>query len=430
METYANVLLYAVPFFFVLILIEFLYGWWKGHQTLRTMDTISSLSSGMTNTLVNLLGLLIVVLSYEFLVDRIAFMQMESEIWMYLVGFVAIDFASYCSHRLSHYMNIFWNRHMIHHSSEEFNLPCALRQEISETIGFSAIFLIPAAIVGVPAKVIAVIAPLHLFMQFWYHTRHIPKLGFLEYIIVTPSQHRVHHAINAEYIDKNLSAVFCIWDRMFGTFQEELDDVPCVYGVLKAPETWNPIRINYQHVWGLIKDAWRAESWWDKARIWFMPTGWRPEDVKEKYPVQGIDDPYTHVKYDNNPSSYLTAWTWIQFILTNLFLAHVLYNFSAIGFPSLFVYGAFIFSLIYAYCSLMDNERVALFFEVFKSVFGIGILYVYGNWFGINTGLYENYILAIYFILSIAVVAAFTMGVIPMKNESTASLYGGLEARA
>ena len=142
-------------------------------------------------------------------------------------------------------------------------------------------------------------APLHLFAQFWYHTKHIGKLGVLEYIIVTPSQHRVHHAINTIYLDKNLAAIFCVWDRLFGTFQEELDEVPPVYGVLKPANTWNPILINFQHIWSLIKDAWRTNNWLDKFRIWFMPTGWRPKDVAEKFPITIIEDPYSQTKYDN-----------------------------------------------------------------------------------------------------------------------------------
>ena len=133
------------------------------------------------------------------------------------------------------------------------------------------------------------LSPIHLFAQFWYHTKHIGKLGFLEYIIVTPSQHHVHHAINPIYIDKNLAAIFCIWDRMFGTFQEELDSEPPIYGTLKPAQSWNPFWINFQHLYLLARDAWYTKSWKDKIRLWFMPTGWRPEDVLTLFPVQTRD---------------------------------------------------------------------------------------------------------------------------------------------
>jgi sterol desaturase/sphingolipid hydroxylase (fatty acid hydroxylase superfamily) len=126
------------------------------------------------------------------------------------------------------------------------------------------ILLLPAALLGVPPTVIAVVAPLHLFAQFWYHTRHIGKMGFLEKIIVTPSHHRVHHAINKEYIDKNYGQIFIFWDKMFGTFQEELKEVPAVYGITRPVQTWNPLKINFLHMWLLMKDAWYTRSWKDK----------------------------------------------------------------------------------------------------------------------------------------------------------------------
>jgi alkylglycerol monooxygenase len=183
-------------------------------------------------------------------------------------------------HRIAHQVNFFWNKHAIHHSSEDFNLACALRQSVSSFVNLFTFFLLPAAMLGVPTEVIGIVAPLHLFAQFWYHTQHISKMGILEKIIVTPSHHRVHHAINPEYMDKNISQIFIFWDKLFGTFQEELPDVPPVYGITRPAQTWNPITINFQHLWLLIQDAWRARSWWDKLRIWFMPTGWRPADVE------------------------------------------------------------------------------------------------------------------------------------------------------
>ncbi|HRN58010.1 MAG TPA: sterol desaturase family protein, partial [Agriterribacter sp.] len=135
-------------------------------------------------------------------------------------------------------------------------------------------------------------APLHLFAQFWYHTQHIGTMGVLEKIIVTPSHHRVHHAINKEYIDKNYGQIFIVWDKWFGTYQPELEHIKPVYGITRPVQTWNPIKINFQHLWLLIQHAWRTKSRKDKWRIWLMPTGWRPADVVEKHPVYKIDDVY------------------------------------------------------------------------------------------------------------------------------------------
>ncbi|MBK5270602.1 MAG: sterol desaturase family protein, partial [Bacteroidia bacterium] len=285
MEAYGKILLIAMPAFLALVLFEKWWGWRKGKDTVRNMDMISSLSSGVTNVTKDVIGLYFVILSYPFFLKYLAVTHVPSTIAVYVIAFFALDFAGYWVHRLQHVTNFFWNGHIVHHSSEEFNLACALRQSISAIVKTFAIFLLPAALFGVPGEVIGVVAPLHLFAQFWYHTQHINKMSFLEKIIVTPSHHRVHHAINPVYIDKNYGQIFIFWDKLFGTYQEELPDVPPVYGITRPVRTWNPIKINFQHVWLLIKDAWRTKSWKDKIRLWIMPTGWRPADVAEKYPV-------------------------------------------------------------------------------------------------------------------------------------------------
>ena len=416
METYASALLVAIPLFVTLILVEAIYGAVKGRQTLNSMDTISSLSSGMTNVIKDSLGLVLVIISYPWLLKHLAVFEIEATWAVYLVGFIAVDFAGYCSHRLNHSVNFFWNVHVIHHSSEEFNLPCALRQSISNIFGVYAVFLIPAAFFGVPPEVINIIAPVHLFLQFWYHTRHVPKLGWLEYIIITPSQHRVHHAINPEYLDKNLGQIFTFWDRMFGTFQEELDDVPPVYGVTRPAATWNPIRINFQHIWLLMKDAWRAESWWDKARIWFMPTGWRPADVDEKYPVPKIEDPFHFEKYRTEATPFLLAWSWFQFAATLLLLTFMLARFGEIGMPGLFYYGAFIFVSVYGFTSVMDRLKSGVWIETARGIAGLYWVASTGGWFGLEEVLPGAvYLMAAYFIAT--AVGAFFCGPVPEASE-------------
>jgi hypothetical protein len=232
-------------------------------------------------------------------------------------------------------------------------------------------------------------------------------MGWLEYIIVTPSQHRVHHAINPIYIDKNLAAIFCIWDRAFGTFQEELDEEPCVYGVTRQANTWNPIKINFQHLWLLVQDAWRAKNWRDKLRIWFMPTGWRPEDVKAAFPIISADHK-NFTKYTSNPSTALIAWSWVQFIIMILLLVNLLLGVAKLDPQQLLLGGGFIFLMVYSFTSLMDGERSAFFVELAKSALGIAILSTQGDWFlmsawlpGVVPGLYA------YFVFSVLVVGAF-----------------------
>ena len=347
MERYAAVLLYAIPFFILLLIIERIAAAIRGAKVIKGMDTLSSLSSGVTNVVKDVLGLTFVIVSYSWLEARISIFDIPEGWWLYLVAFIGIDFAGYWNHRLSHHVNYFWNVHIIHHSSEEFNLACALRQSISSIFGTLIVFLVPTAILGVPPEVITIVAPLHLFAQYWYHTRLIGKMGFLEHIIVTPSHHRVHHAINKEYLDKNMAQIFIIWDKLFGTFQEELDDVPPVYGIKRPGKTWNPILINFQHLWQLIKDAWHTRSWLDRLRIWFMPTGWRPQDVKEKHPVEVIEDVYAYEKYDPQISMVSKAWCWTQGVITFLLLLYMFGNFSEIGSPGVFLFGGYIYLAVF-----------------------------------------------------------------------------------
>lgn len=408
MEAYGKILLIAMPAFLFLVLFEKWWGWRRGRDTVRNMDMISSLSSGITNVTKDVLGLSIAIISYEWLVSHIAVVHVRSVFWTYLIAFIGLDFAGYWVHRIAHEYNLFWNNHIIHHSSEEFNLACALRQSISGIVKIFAIFLLPAALFGVPPAVIAVVAPLHLFAQFWYHTQHINKMGFLEKVIVTPSHHRVHHAINPEYMDRNYGQIFIFWDKLFGTFQPERPDVVPVYGITRPAATWNPIKINFQHVWLLVKDAWRADSYKDKLRIWFMPTGWRPADVAEKYPVYKITDVYHFEKYAPKTSRWLAVWSWIQILITLLLVSYLFGNIAKIGNPDMFIYGGFVFLTIYAYTELMDRNPYAIVWECLRAICGIAIIYYKGDWFGaFNLFPGTRYALIAYFIFSVIVTGWF-----------------------
>ena len=418
MEQYAAVLLWAIPSFLILIIIEIAYGHFTNKQTYTFMDTLASLSSGMTNTLKDALGLVLIVISYPFILDYLAVIELESSLSLYLIAFICIDFASYWNHRLNHKINVFWNIHVIHHSSEEFNLACALRQSISGLLGYGALFLIPAAILGVPAEIISVLAPLHLFGQFWYHTRHIGKLGWLEYILVTPSQHRVHHAINPIYIDKNLSAIFCVWDRMFGTFQEELDEEAPVYGVLKPVQSWNPILINFQHFWAILCDAWHAKRWVDKLRIWFMPTGWRPKDVAERFPRSIIEDVHNMEKYNPQYTFIQKAIGVFHFTAINIMILYFLANFAELSVQFRLIFGLIIFTSIFGFTSLMDLHSWAIKFQIFSGCIGLLLLLIpnaqplFTELFNLPMGL------TIYFAFSL-LFTYWNMAAVPPHTQST-----------
>tara|TARA_B110000483_G_scaffold79284_1_gene98726 strand:+ start:3878 stop:5140 length:1263 start_codon:yes stop_codon:yes gene_type:complete len=371
MEAYAKALNFGIPFFTLLILLELVYGVSTKRITANLPDTISSLSSGIANITKDILGLIVAVISYSWLESNYAFFELNVVWWMFPLVFVVKDFAGYWIHRFEHMVNYFWNRHMIHHSSEEYNLACALRQSISQIFSLTIFILFPLALLGVPTEVFAIVAPMHLFAQFWYHTQHINRMGVLEKVIVTPSHHRVHHAINEIYLDRNFSQIFIVWDKWFGTFQEELEEEVPVYGVKKAVATWNPILINFQHAWRIWLDFFRTKSWKDKARIWFMPTGWRPDDVAEKYPIQIIENPRDQVKYMPLIPVWIKVWSGFQLLSTLITAMFLFNNIVLLTFGHALLIGAFIFLTIYSYTTIMDGKRYAAFLEIFKGIMGM-----------------------------------------------------------
>ena len=398
MGSFADALNYGIPFFSILICIEFVYGYTVKKQTMRWMDTIASLSSGITNITKSILGIVVMLIGYDFLLNHLGPSQpLQATWWMYLVVFVAKDFAGYWVHRWEHEINVLWNRHLVHHSSEEFNLACALRQSVSEIFSFIAIFYLPLAFVGIPTEVFALIAPIHLFAQFWYHTQHIGTMGILEKIIVTPSHHRVHHAINPIYLDKNYSQIFIVWDKLFGTYQDELAEETPVYGIKRPSHTWNPFLINFQHNALLLFDTIYTKRLLDKIRLWFMPTGWRPADVAERYPVAIIDNPEDQKKYDPKSSTGLKVWAAIQMVLSvvsAMFLFNHLVAINEAGLhlgitmlqPTL-LYGLFVFLSIFSYTSLMDRRISSIVWETLRLIFGLSILATWDGWFTLGASL-------------------------------------------
>jgi len=399
METYGFVLLFAIPFFLILILTEYFYQWKMGEKFSPSMDSISSLSSGLTNAIKDILGLSVSIISYGYMVRHLSLFHIESSIFSFIITFLVLDFQGYWTHRFQHRINILWNNHIIHHSSEEFNLACALRQSISSFVNLFTFFLLPCALLGVETKVIATVAPLHLFAQFWYHTRYIKKMGWLENIIVTPAHHRVHHAINPVYMDKNFSQIFIFWDKWFGTFQEELASEPPVYGVSRPVRTWNPIKINFQHLLLLVNDAFRTKNIADKLTIWFRPTGWRPADVTEKYPLEKIVDVNDYKKFNPPADTRLITWSWIQFVFILLNTMFFFGNLAKIGSPFIFFYGFYAFISIYAYTELMDRNRKAIYWESIRLVFVLLFLQQTNSWFGLDRLISKGTVIIISFSL-------------------------------
>ena len=400
MSDYTIAVKYAMLFFMTTMLIEWVASKILKKKVYNLPDTISSISSGMTNNIKSILNLSVVIISYQWMFEHFAIFQIRPSWWVYVLAFLGIDFANYWTHRWNHEYNVLWNRHIIHHSSEEYNLACALRQTISSVFQIYFFLYIPLAIIGIPPKVINILLPLHLFAQFWYHTKLIKNMGFLEKIIVTPSHHRVHHAINNIYIDKNYSNIFIFWDFLFGTFQKELESEKPVYGVLKPARTWNPIYINFMHLIQLFKDAIKARHWKDKFKIWFMPTGWRPKDVEKLFPLDIISNPHEYKKYQTKRDSFLNIWICLQLTIHLAMQFHIIYLIKFIesddfnvaillsGYQMLVLYGIFFMFSIASFTSLMDQSQFSLIIEIIKNLIGIIIVLYFQEILNIFQGVY------------------------------------------
>lgn len=323
--------LFAIPAFIALMALEFVWSKWKGPDTwVHQADAVSSISSGLTYLVLRTLGFGVLVISYDWVVSQVGLTEsVVGGFWVYLLVFVWKDFTSYWVHRWAHANSFLWAMHLIHHSSEEFNLPVALRQNAFNWFSYGGLMLLPLALLGVPSEVVAVVLPIQFFMQFWYHTQHVGKLGWLEYVIVTPSQHRVHHAINPRYIDKNFGQIFC-WDRLFGTYQEERSDDPPTYGITTPVRHYNPVMIELNYMGRLLRDAFSTASWRDKARVFFSRTGWRPADVAVRWPSDKIDYRDPLQKFRRPQPLWLVIWSWIHLGLLLGMAAYILASLSTL----------------------------------------------------------------------------------------------------
>lgn len=195
----------------------------------------------------------------------------------FVLLFLGVEFLYYWFHRASHRIRWFWATHAIHHSSNELNLGAAYRTGWTGRLSGTGLFFAPLIWLGYPPVAVFGLLSLNLLYQFWIHATWIPKLGWLEYVLNTPSHHRVHHAANPEYLDANYGGVLIICDRLFGTFVAEREDLPCRYGLVKPLRSNNPLVINAHEWLALGRDLWRARSWRERALYLFGPPGWRPD---------------------------------------------------------------------------------------------------------------------------------------------------------
>jgi len=282
----SQIIVLATPVFFLLIAIELAIGYKRRRNTYRLADAVSSISLGMLSQTSAVFTRLLRIGIYTALFEHVALWRNDA-FWMsvpgWLLALVFYDFCYYWLHRMGHESAVLWAAHAVHHQSQDYNLSTALRQTSSGAL-LGWVFYVPMALAGVPPLVFAVVGLIDLLYQFWVHTEQVGRLGWFDRWFCSPSNHRVHHAVNDPYLDKNYGGILIMWDRMFGTFKDEDDREKCVYGTRGLLNSWDPLWANAQVYAGLAHDSWHARNWLDKLRVWLKPPGWRPADVAERFP--------------------------------------------------------------------------------------------------------------------------------------------------
>ena len=309
-----NFVPYAIPIFLLMIVMELGWGLFKGNNTYRVNDSINSLSMGLLSTVTKFVFLNIGALIFTKISQEYAIWAFDiNAISHWLLAILLYDFLYYWFHRISHERQFFWGSHVVHHQSEDYNLSTALRQT-STSFLTTWVFYIPCFFLGMPISMFVSIASAHLIYQFWVHSQHIPKLGVFEWFMVSPSNHRVHHAQNADYIDKNYGGLLIIWDRLFGTYKAEDEKQQAIYGIRVPLQSWNPIWANLHIFAGMLRDIWHTNRWSDKFRVLWSKTGWHPEDMVERFPQQKSDLEQFE-KYNPQRSSRINGAIIVQYLL-------------------------------------------------------------------------------------------------------------------
>jgi len=279
-----QIIAWSIPGFMLLIAIEAWLARRRGLAVYHLPVALSDISCGITQQLFNVLSFGLTLAVYAWVYQFHLLEPQGAALW--LIGMLGVDFFYYWWHRASHEVNFLWASHIVHHHSEDYNLAVALRQALLTNLSMAP-FLLPLALLGVPPLVYAACKGINSLYQFWLHTELIGKLGRFERVFNAPSLHRVHHATNPQYLDKNYGGILIVWDRLFGSFREE--DEKCVYGTRSPLRSWDPLWANGEVYWALLRDSWRTRAWADKLRVWFKPPGWRPADVAALDPQPAFD---------------------------------------------------------------------------------------------------------------------------------------------
>jgi len=351
-----------VAIFFILLEIGLCFFLRKKYITFS--EAVTNFGTALGNQTVNVVVAVGVYIVYGYLWDNFRLIDSIPMTWYNAIFLLlGIDFIFYWVHRWGHEVNIFWAAHSPHHSAQEMNFFVATRASVTMRL-FSFLFFWPLTLIGFHPHHIYVMVAIHLFIAFLHHTELIPKLWrWIEFIFTTPSHHRVHHGANYKYLDKNYSEFLIIWDRIFGTFEEETDKV--VYGMYHHPNTWNPITINFHFYIVLWKDAVATKSWWDKFRIWFMPLGWRPKDLPPKpaQPEMTVTNPQ---HFSSTPFPHHRLYIILSCLFGAAFMMIIISEKSPWSIAERFMGGVLLWHLIINWGGILEAKKWVFISEMVR----------------------------------------------------------------
>ncbi|PHV10860.1 hypothetical protein CSQ89_14055 [Chitinimonas sp. BJB300] len=376
-----NPIVYAAPIFIILILLELWVGWRRHANTYTQTDTVSSIGLGVMSQVVELFTKVVSIGIYSLAFHHLALFDLPSNAWwVWAFALLLYDFCYYWLHRMGHEVNILWAAHVVHHSSEEYNLTTALRQT---STGFllSWLFYLPMAIIGVPPLVFVIVGLTNLLYQYWIHTQHIGSLGWFDRWFASPANHRVHHGQNDYCLDRNYGGMLMLWDHLFGSFVNERPNEEIIYGIRGQLKSWNPLRANLHVYTDLWRDCRLADNWKDRLKVWLMHPGWRPAAAIAKAPKSAYDITQFH-KYDPPIPRWLASYGLAQFSVLFLLGVHFLAIQPSLSSVDIALYAVFVVGSLWLLGGMLEGWRPFIWMEYARlTLVAMGTLAT-GQWIG------------------------------------------------
>lgn len=366
---------WSIPGFILFILLEAWVARRRGLQVFHLPVALSDIGCGITSQLFNLLTFGLGVAAYAAVYAWRGWDLDPTSGWTWLLGMLGVDFLYYWWHRASHEVNVLWAAHVVHHQSEDYNLAVALRQAFLTNLTMIPFYL-PLALLGLPPAVYVAAKGLNALYQFWIHTELIRRLGPLERVLNTPSHHRVHHAVNPQYLDRNYAGILITWDRLFGSFEPERERP--VYGITKPLRSLNPLWANVHYYLDIAALVATATRWQDRLYAAFAHPGWRPGRGDEAPLASDELSARAAHPYDVRASRGLRLYILGQAVLGVPLTMYLLIEGEGFA-PAMLLLGALLIGLgAVTWAGLFERKTWAWPVELLRVGLGVGLLYRLG----------------------------------------------------